>query len=138
MFKVLFFFSRHCLFKSAERTAALCMSCSHYFYLNDSAQRCLPSNDPKGNQRFLCENDYSMKSFSQLAPFRKFSVCLCVTSSLKHVNFTGTIFLQFKEFSQGQNKAMGKGEWVNQSASRLLFVPSLLLRLFLTGSDPIC
>lgn len=41
-----------------------------------------------------------------------------VISSLTHAHFTRTVFPQFKDFSQGQNKAMGK--WVKQNVPGLL------------------
>lgn len=69
----------------------------------------------KRSKGFFVKMFTTWRNFLNWLSFKSFFVI----SSLTHANFTRTVLPQFKDFSQGQNKAMGN--WAKQNVPGLLF-----------------
>lgn len=100
-----------------EWTPALCIPFGQCFHPTDSdpVYQVMTQKRSKG---FFVK---MFTAWSHLLNWPSFKRFFFVISSLTHANFTRAVFPQFRDFSQGQIKAMGMGEWVNRNASGLWF-----------------
>lgn len=110
------FLLSHCCFKAAE-LLLLCvpLSGSAFFIWMTLLDAVYQVMTQKGSKGFFVKMFTTWSNFLNWLSFKSFFVI----SSLTHANFTRTVLPQFKDFSQGQNKAMGK--WAKQNVPGLLF-----------------